>query len=495
MFMDTGIVFAQENTPDASGQQGTTSEVPEENSGEATEIPTVTATEVPTDVPTSVPTAAPTEAATQEPTDTSEVEPTATAPSEGSLAALGSLIPTLDEPGNKDGNADAIFDRTPTFKWSEVEGATDYNLFVYQIESDGIIKIYSKTYKSYSICDDSVCEATPGTNLGYGNFQWKVRADVDSKWQDFSDYSYFTIIDTIPDTQSPDTTIYENTPTFVWSEIPTVSRYEIVVMNSRGSTLHTQITEDFTCDPKSDECSVVSDTALDIGVYRWKIRAYYNNKWRDYSGRQGFSIAGDFNEDFTNDTGDWKTLYGASWRLGSGNYYTDGKAQKLNSARNAYIYTDLDMTGNVKRDGGIAEGAFPANYLCVRMSSHRNSQYLWYTGYMFGYTNAGNYSIIRMDSGGTATILQPWTSTSAVKKNDWNELHVIANGSDFSFYINGTLVNNFTDESYTRGYVGVEMYRPDSGKSRFYMDSAALTILNTDSTSLSAESVSPQQRN
>jgi len=82
------------------------------------------------------------------------------------------------------------------------------------------------------------------------------------------------------------------------------------------------------------------------------------------------------------------------------------------------------------------------------------------------------------------TVIQSWTNTSTVKKNDWNTLRILSTGSTFKFHINGTLVKSFTDTTRTSGYVGFEMYK-NTTSTQFFVAWANLTILtgsyiNTD---------------
>jgi hypothetical protein len=72
-----------------------------------------------------------------------------------------------------------------------------------------------------------------------------------------------------------------------------------------------------------------------------------------------------------------------------------------------------------------------------------------------------------------------WTTTSAINQGSaWNVLRVIANGSNFSFYINGTSVWTGSDSSHTSGRVGVGFYRSASSTGDgFWVDYATLTTL------------------
>jgi serine/threonine protein kinase len=85
--------------------------------------------------------------------------------------------------------------------------------------------------------------------------------------------------------------------------------------------------------------------------------------------------------------------------------------------------------------------------------------------YEFGIDNQGNFFFRRHDpddaGGGSFTDLIPATRSDAILPGKQkNTLLVIANGSNFDLFINGTLVGEYQDSSYTNGQVGfsVETY-------------------------------------
>jgi hypothetical protein len=51
--------------------------------------------------------------------------------------------------------------------------------------------------------------------------------------------------------------------------------------------------------------------------------------------------------------------------------------------------------------------------------------------------------------------LIPWTSNTNIIPGEFNTLTVLAQESEFTFCINGWLVNAITDNKRTEGYVGV----------------------------------------
>lgn len=80
-------------------------------------------------------------------------------------------------------------------------------------------------------------------------------------------------------------------------------------------------------------------------------------------------------------------------------------------------------------------------------------------GYLISFSTSGYYSAWRHDAGVETQII-PWTSTAAINTafGIENVASVIANGSNFKIYINGSLVNQFMDNTYTSGKASVCTY-------------------------------------
>jgi hypothetical protein len=78
------------------------------------------------------------------------------------------------------------------------------------------------------------------------------------------------------------------------------------------------------------------------------------------------------------------------------------------------------------------------------------------TGYVFGFACDGNYRYYRMD-GGTYVGLQNWTQSAGLKAGpeQTNTIGVRAEGDTFTIYINGTSVDEFSDDTYSRGLFGL----------------------------------------
>ena len=62
--------------------------------------------------------------------------------------------------------------------------------------------------------------------------------------------------------------------------------------------------------------------------------------------------------------------------------------------------------------------------------------------------------------------MREWTNSLAIKSDDWNQLKVIASGSQFEFYINNVQVEQIRDTALTSGTIGMifEAIRAEPGQ-------------------------------
>lgn len=95
----------------------------------------------------------------------------------------GSIVPTPLSP------AGTIIDRTPTYKWTPVTGATQYQ---YQLVK-GSTTVYTKTVPA-SACTATACSNTPATALSFASYNWRARALVGGVWNSYSAYKAFKVV-------------------------------------------------------------------------------------------------------------------------------------------------------------------------------------------------------------------------------------------------------------------------------------------------------------
>jgi len=371
-------------------------------------------------------------------------------------------IPTPTAPSG------TISDRTPTFKWTKISGATQYRFDVYA----GSTLVYSKTVTSTSACPSSTCSNTPTTSLAYAAHKWRVRAYVSGAWKTFSAYKTFTVTN-IPTPQTPTGSITDTTPTFKWTRIDGATQYYLVVYNGTSTVAYTKTVTNANCGASTTTCSNTPTNVLTTGAHNWKVRAYVGGAWKAYSALKSFSVATStaFNDHFTSSSAGWTPLNG-SWSVASSYYQTPGIASMWTSAKHSNTYSTftyevtLSRTDNATLSYGIYFNASP-----TPLASTGG----WNNGYAFYILDDGYYSVWRR-AGGVATNLWPWTSSAGISSGT-NTLKVTYNPTTrfVQFYINGTRMLTGTFNTYTSGTVGLVYYR-DTTASKLYVDIAKLSL-------------------
>jgi len=95
-------------------------------------------------------------------------------------------VPTPQSPSG------TITDKTPTYRWTKVTGATQYRFQLIK----GTTTVYTKTVSS-SACGTTTCTNTPANVLGYFAYKWKVQAQVAGVWSAYSPFKTFTVASAI----------------------------------------------------------------------------------------------------------------------------------------------------------------------------------------------------------------------------------------------------------------------------------------------------------
>jgi hypothetical protein len=120
-----------------------------------------------------------------------------------------------------------------------------------------------------------------------------------------------------------------------------------------------------------------------------------------------------------------------------------------------------------------------ANYLCFAPAGQFgdasisvkvqqiNGDIHWFYGLVFRWASSGNYYLFNIDSNGKwefdkvvndqLTSIVPYVANAAVRQdlNATNTLNIRAQGSHFTFFVNGTQVGQADDTTFTRGKCGV----------------------------------------
>jgi hypothetical protein len=183
-----------------------------------------------------------------------------------------------------------------------------------------------------------------------------------------------------------------------------------------------------------------------------------------------------FDSQFNVDANGWE-VHAGDWSIVDNAWYTtEGLPDKISSVSYAANFTNFEYEVRLRRYN--PPGYERSNRLYIHGTPNpMGSSNDWYNGYMFQYDTEGDYSVWKYVNGSPITV-KYWDYSAAINTDDaWNTLKVVANGSDFSFYINGTLVWSGSDSSLTSGRVGIGMYRDDAstGGDQLWVDWAKLT--------------------
>jgi len=293
---------------------------------------------------------------------------------------------------------------------------------------------------------------------------------------------------TKPTLVAPAGTITDRTPTFKWNKVSGATQYRFQVY--RGTTLlYTKTVPASACG--TTQCANTPPTILQYAAHKWRAQAAVGGVWKPYSAYKNFTVsapATGFNSTFNGSAAGWSSVRGA-WNVYVSKYYRSiGLADKGASAKHTGTYGNFTYEARMKRSGVCTSCS---NRLIIRGNPNRlDSTYWWEPSYVFQYTNTGSFSVYEMSSTGVATALKPWTSSSAIVKNGWNNLKVIANGNLLKFYINNVLVWSGSDPTLKTGTVGLGFFRySDAGQ--LLVDWAKLAVGAPDAVPDAAEEVAP----
>ncbi|MBM3153563.1 MAG: hypothetical protein FJZ96_15375 [Chloroflexi bacterium] len=96
-------------------------------------------------------------------------------------------------------------------------------------------------------------------------------------------------------------------------------------------------------------------------------------------------------------------------------------------------------------------------------------------GYLFRISGDG-YFAIQIVRGGETTAIVDWTTSSAINQgNKTNRLKVICDGSDFRFEVNGTLMDQVSDSSFTYGNVILAASTFESEQTEIHFDNIVIS--------------------
>lgn len=224
----------------------------------------------------------------------------------------------------------------------------------------------------------------------------------------------------------------------------------------------------------------IDTTAYEVGdILTYRVRAYndyeYPTQYTAYSNEFEIVIS-DFNginEDFNDGiANNWIDDGTGRWNVINGVYRMDGNdgddcISYYNEEMTNFTYT-ADMTKNYgnyslglyfRGDGQILYGDLQNCYLFVIDVYYEN------------------YSVWKFINGNLNNLI-PWTYSGLINPMDEvNNLNVVCDGNQMTFYINNQLVDSITDNTFSSGFAG--LYAGDSGYDQNDFDNISL-IYETD---------------
>lgn len=92
----------------------------------------------------------------------------------------------------------------------------------------------------------------------------------------------------------------------------------------------------------------------------------------------------------------------------------------------------------------------------------------------FSVCDTQDFSIDYYDAATSWEALQDWTSSTAIRPNDWNQLAVTRRGAEYSFYINDQLAATFNESRMDEGYFSMFVTIYEAYPGEVWFDNFAL---------------------
>ena len=150
-----------------------------------------------------------------------------------------------------------------------------------------------------------------------------------------------------------------------------------------------------------------------------------------------------FEDDFSTDTGQWGLIDGLA--------IADNQFSFRLTTPSDYIwsvfdgdYGDVDYQVDTRKLGGTDNNSFGQIF---RFQDADNF-------YAYEISSDGFYLVSKKEDGSWSTLI-PWTASSVINKGGENQMAVIAQGSQFSFLVNGVQIDTVQDGAFGSGALGL----------------------------------------
>jgi hypothetical protein len=185
-----------------------------------------------------------------------------------------------------------------------------------------------------------------------------------------------------------------------------------------------------------------------------------------------------YSEDFSDPSSGWEVgdYTGGSVGYGDGFYSVSsngsdasGSAQIMWGVYTGVTFSDMDITFDTTQVAAPADNNNAYGILTRRSGADLGSCYAFFI------SGDGYFAIMRFDSG-TPTYLIDWTASSAINLgNATNNLRVVNNGAVLSWYVNGTLLGEVTDSTYSTGEISLVAISFETEATQIQFDNLVVT--------------------
>ncbi len=222
------------------------------------------------------------------------------------------------------------------------------------------------------------------------------------------------------------------------------------------------------------------------------LRHRVNGAWQENYYRYNTPSSDGFDEDFNADISRWTAKQGVWYNADLQRLSSDVGDDWSMAYYNASQFSDLDYSARLRRSDSDDQPTF----LSIRNNGENTELDCWCANdgcYTFEISPAQNYAVWSC-KGLDWVQLQPLTKSDFINPGtEWNEMRVLAEGDDLSFYINGNLAWQGTDSTHSSGSVGLGLVNfEDSAQNTLDVEWARLTVPGA-STNLATSGVATQQ--
>jgi len=166
---------------------------------------------------------------------------------------------------------------TPTFNWSHLSEATRYEL---EVSGQPLVEVLA------GACG-STCSYQFATPLADGSYTWRVRAELNGTWTNFTNQVSFTILNF--NLISPEGTTLDTRPIYTWEPIAGATDYRYEVYKGTTLKFYKVVSASLVCG--ADTCEHDAAITLATGDYSWRLRAKIGGVWTVYSDKLAFKVA------------------------------------------------------------------------------------------------------------------------------------------------------------------------------------------------------------